>query len=82
MAKRNAQGNGSLRHRPDGSWEARYTYQDEFGQPKRGSVYAKTQKECRQKLTAVLKRVDEGSFKETTKRYTVSEWTEVWLTTY
>lgn len=81
MAKRNAHGSGSIRQRPDGRWEARFTYQDELGQPKRSSVYADTQRECRQKLTAALKAVDEGSYRKT-KRYTVSEWLDEWLTTY
>lgn len=74
---------GSLRHRQDGTWEARYSYTDELGQPQWGSVYGKTQKECRQKLTAVLKKVDEGSFHhQDTKHYTVKEWIEEWLDTY
>lgn len=81
MAKRNAHGSGSIRQRPDGRWEARFTYQDELGQPKRSSVYADTQRECRQKLTAALKAVDEGSYRKT-KRYTVSEWLDEWLVTY
>jgi integrase len=82
MAKRNAQGNGTIRHRSDGTWEARYTYQDELGQPKRASVYGKTQKECRQKLTSILKQIDEGSFHRTVQKYTVSEWMAEWINTY
>lgn len=70
MSKRNAQGSGTIKHREDGRWEARFTYKDELGQSKRGSVYGSTQKECRQKLTATLKVIDDG----TTKRYTVAEW--------
>lgn len=79
---RAAHGAGSIRQRPDGRWEARYSYFDELGQPQRGSVYAPTQKECRQKLTATLKAIDDGAFRKTTKHYTVSEWMEEWLTTY
>ena len=79
---RAAQGSGSIRQRPDGRWEARFTYTDELGQPQRGSVYGKTQKECRQKLTAALKAVDDGTFHKAPKRYTVSEWLEEWLNTY
>lgn len=78
---RNAQGGGTIRQRPDGRWEARFTYTDELGQKKRASVYADTQKECRQKLTAALKSVDEGSYIKT-QRYTVSQWLEEWLSTY
>ena len=79
---RAASGAGSIRQRPDGRWEARFTYLDELGQKKRGSVYATTQKECRQKLTAAVKAVDEGSYKGTQRRYTVSEWLDEWLNTY
>ena len=82
MAKRNAAGSGSIKHRKDGRWEAKYSYTDKLGQPKRSSVYGRTQKECRQKLTQILKNVDEGSYRETEKRYTVKEWFEEWLTTY
>ena len=58
---RNAHGAGNLRRRANGLWEARYTYTDELGQTKRGSVYGETQKECRQKLTARLGEIDEGA---------------------
>lgn len=79
---RAAQGSGSIRQRPDGRWEARFTYADELGQPQRGSVYGKTQKECRQKLTAALKAVDDGTYFKPAKRYTVAEWLDEWLATY
>ena len=82
MAKRNAKGNGNIRRRKDGTFEARFTYQDELGQPQRGSVYAKTQKECRKKLTAVLKQIDEGTYRKTTKHYTVAQWFDEWIDTY
>ncbi|MCD8101701.1 MAG: hypothetical protein LUE26_03885, partial [Alistipes sp.] len=73
MAKKNrsAHGSGSIRQRPNGLWEARFTYTDDLGQPRRGSVYAYTQKECRQKLTATLKDIDNGTYHKTEKRYTV-----------
>lgn len=78
---RSAQGSGSIRQRPDGRWEARFTYTDELERKKRSSVYAASQKECRQKLTAALKSVDEGSFSKV-QRYTVSQWLDEWLSTY
>lgn len=85
MARRNnsraAQGAGSIRQRPDGRWEARFTYQDDLGRTKRASIYAPTQKECRQKLTAALRNVDSGQYRQT-KRYSVAQWLEEWLTTY
>jgi len=78
---RAAQGAGSLRQRPDGRWEARFTYTDELGQKRRGSVYGNTQKECRQALTAAVKAVDEGTYRKA-QRYTVSQWLDEWLITY
>ena len=80
---RNAHGAGNLRRRANGLWEARYTYTDELGQTKRGSVYGETQKECRQKLTARLGEIDEGAYHGScSKRYTVAEWITEWLNTY
>ena len=82
MAKKNAQNSGTIKHRTDGRWEARFSYKDELGQPKRGSVYGATQKECRQKLTAALKAIDDGTYHKAPQRYTVSGWFKEWLTTY
>ena len=42
MAKRAANNMGTVRERPDGRWEGRYTAPD----GKQHSVYAKGQKEC------------------------------------
>lgn len=79
--KKNAAGAGSLRQRPDGRWEARFTYTDELGVKRRRSVYGDTQKETRQKLTAALKTVDEGTF-VVRQRYTFAQWFREWLQTY
>lgn len=81
MAKRNAAGGGSIRQRGDGRWEARFTYHDALGQPRRRSVYAATQRECREKLTAILRDIDAGQFRET-RRYTVAQWLEEWLSVH
>ena len=49
---RNAQGGGTIRQRPNGLWEARYTVGRDPGTGKQiqRSVYGSTQKEVRQKL--------------------------------
>lgn len=78
---RAAQGAGSIRQRPDGRWEGRFTYTDELGQKKRASVYGDTQKDCRQKLTAALCSADTGNYRKP-PRYTVSQWLDEWLSTY
>lgn len=78
---RSAAGSGSIRQRPDGRWEARFTYADDLGNKKRGSVYGESQKECRQKLTAILTAIDSGLYKKT-QRYTLEQWLDEWLATY
>lgn len=81
--KRGANGAGSIRQRSDGSWEARVTVgtNPASGKPVRKSVYAKTQKEVRQKLTAILGSLDNGSYQPETKK-TVAAWLNEWLETF
>ena len=55
MALKRANGEGNLRKRSNGTWEARVTLGTD---PKTGkliskSVYARTQKECREKMKAL-----------------------------
>lgn len=80
---RAAQGAGSIRQRPDGTWEARVTVGTDpgTGKPIRKSIYAKTQKEVRQKMTAVQRTVDSGTYQAPGKT-TVSEWLDEWLKTF
>lgn len=78
---RAAAGSGTIRQRPDGLWEGRFTYLDEMGVKNRKSVYARTQKECRKRLTAALSAADEGSYREP-QRMTVGEWLDEWVNTY
>lgn len=82
MSKRNAHGAGSLRQRKNGTWEARYTYVDELGVKKRGSVYAKTQGECQRKLTAALASVNAGERQTKPERQTLETWISTWLDVY
>lgn len=78
---RAAAGAGSIRKRKDGRWEGRFTYEDELGTKRQCSVYASTQRECRIKLSAATKQVDEGRYKPP-QRMTVAEWMDAWLATY
>lgn len=82
-ATRNAQGAGSLRQRADGTWEARYTIGRDPGTGKqvRKSVYGKTQKEARQRLTAALAAIDTGDYKAPEKM-TVGQWLDIWTAEY
>ena len=78
-----AKGGGTIRQRPDGLWEARYTLGINPGTGKQiqKSVYGKTQKEVRQKLTAITAEIDNGSYQEPCKM-TVNEWLDIWLKDY
>ena len=68
MAKKNANNGGSIRQRPDGRWEARVTIgtNPATGKPVRKSLYGSTQKEVKQKMTALLSDLDKGIYQEHT----------------
>ena len=80
---RGAQGGGTIRQRPDGRWEARYTVGRDPGSGKQvqKSVYGNTQKEVRQKLNAITKDIDDGVYIEPQKM-SVGEWLDIWLKEY
>lgn len=77
---RAAAGAGSIRQRPDGRWEARVTVGTNpgTGKPVRRSLYGATQKEVRQKMTAVLRELDRGTY-QTPNKTTVAAWFREWL---
>ncbi len=72
-----------IRQRSDGTWEARYTAGRDPGTGKQiqKSVYAKTQKEVRRKLTEKLSQLDQGVYTEPNKM-TVGTWLDIWLEEY
>lgn len=82
-ATRTANGNGSIRKRPDGRWEARYSvgYDPKTGKRINRSIYGKTQREVREQLSKVTTELDEGSYIEPRKE-TLGEWLDTWLQTY
>ena len=73
MAKKRANGEGSIRQRKDGRWEGLYSINN-----KRKSVYGKTQEEVRKKLNKVLNDIDSGIYIEDC-RITMGEWLCTWL---
>ena len=77
MAKRNANGGGSIRKRKDGTWEGRFTVgrDPRTGRQVQRSVYGKTQAEVRQKLTAATREIDGGTYLAP-NRMTVAAWCE------
>ena len=76
-----AKGGGTIRQRPDGLWEARYTLGINPGTGKQiqKSVYGKTQKEVRQKLTAILAEQDNGTYMDI-PRIKTADWLNTWVT--
>lgn len=80
---RNASGGGSIRQRPDGRWEARYTVGRNPGTGKQiqRSVYGSTQKEVRQKLAQAVAAIDSGTY-TTPSRMTVGQWLDIWQQDY
>ena len=80
MAKKSANGAGSIRKRSDGTWEARYTVgrDPKTGKQVRKSVYGKTQAEVRRKLTQTVADIDNHTYMEPVK-LSLGEWMEIWL---
>ena len=83
VKSRGAQGGGSIRKRPDGRWEARYTtrFDPKTGRQIQRSIYGKTQKEVRQKLNQIIAEIDQGVYKEGSTMK-VSQWLSIWLRDY
>ena len=80
---RNAQGGGTIRQRPDGRWEARFTVGRDPGTGKQiqRSVYGSTQKEVRQKLAQAVAEIDSGTY-QTPSKMTVAQWLDIWTAEY
>lgn len=72
MAKKRANGEGTIRKRPNGLWEGRLTVDG-----KRISFYGKTQAEVRAKLTKAKAEADVGAF-VVPRTITVNAWLEQW----
>jgi len=80
MAKRRANGEGSISKRKDGRWEGRYTvgYRED-GRQIYKNVLAKTQTECSAKLKAAIAAAKENQLSEPAPMaYTVAEWIDIW----
>lgn len=81
MSKR-GQNEGSIRQRKDGTLEARYTVGvKENGKPNRKSVYAKTRKEVKDKLNAILLSLKNGTYTNSNNILFI-DWLSKWLETY
>lgn len=73
-------GDGSIRQRKDGSWEARVTVGVDpgTGKPIRKSIYGKKQEDVAIKLRKITQSIDEGNYMEPSK-LTVKGWFQIWL---
>ena len=84
-------GSGSIRERPNGSWEGRYSYIDsDTGKRIEKSVYAPTKPEIKRKLKALIKQVEnfdknadqsENDYIES-NNMKLSEWLDTWMKEY
>ena len=82
MAKKRANGEGSIRKRSDGRWEGRYTAgYDQTGKRITKNVLAKTQAEVKEKL---VKAIEESKKLDIVRsdEYTVAEWLRLWYELY
>ena len=79
-ATKNAKGGGTILKRSDGRWEARYTLgiDPKTGKQIQKSVYGKTQKEVRQKLTAITAEIDDGTYMDI-PRLKTADWLNTWV---
>ncbi len=80
---RNASGSGSIRQRPNGTWEGRYTagIDKATGKTIRRSIYGKTQKEVRERLRQITNDIDTEMYvAPCAMKY--SDWLQIWLKDY
>jgi len=82
MAKRRANGEGSIRKRKDGRWEGRYTASRDpvTGKAIYKNVLGKTQAEVKKKLKAAIEKNSVLDVKS--EQYTVGQWLDTWMETY
>ena len=82
MAKRRANGEGSIRKRKDGRWEGRYTagHDPVTGKAIYKNVLGKTQSQVKEKLKAAIEK--NSSLVTIAGRYTVGQWLDTWMENY
>ena len=82
MAKRRANGEGSIRKRKDGRWEGRYTAGRDpvTGKAIYKNVLGKTQAGVKEKLKAAIEKNAVRTVN--TEHYTVGQWLDTWMENY
>ena len=83
MAKKRADGEGSIRKRSDGRWEGRYTvgYDSNTGKQIFKNILGKSQAEVRDKLKLAIEESKKLDFNKS-GNYTLTEWIRIWYTAY
>lgn len=83
MAKKRANGEGSIRKRKDGRWEGRYTagYDPKTGKRIIKNVLGKTQAEVKEKLKTALEQAHQLDMLRA-DNYTVASWLRTWYELY
>lgn len=84
MAKKRANGEGSIRKRSDGRWEGRYTagYDSKSGKRIIKNVLGKTQAEVKEKLKSAIAECQGLDVSRTADEYTVATWLQTWYELY
>ena len=82
MAKRRANGEGSIRKRKDGRWEGRYTAGRDpaTGKAIYKNVLGKTQAEVKEKLRVAIEKSNTTPLR--IEQYTVGQWLDTWMENY
>ena len=83
MAKKRANGEGSIRKRKDGRWEGRYTVgrDPETGKPIVKNVLGRSQTEVREKLKAAMELAEKVDVTRS-EDFTLTEWLQYWMDNY
>ena len=83
MAKKRANGDGSIRKRKDGRWEGRYVvgHDPVTGKMISRNVLCKTQAEVKEKLRTAIENSKRLDYTQTGK-YTVGQWMDEWFEAY
>ena len=83
MPKKRANGEGSIRKKPNGRWEGRYTagHDPETGKAIYKNVLGRTQAEAKSKLKAAIEETKSLDVTKTGK-YTVGAWMDEWFENY
>ncbi|MDE6456803.1 MAG: tyrosine-type recombinase/integrase, partial [Dysosmobacter sp.] len=82
MAKRRANGEGSIRKRKDGRWEGRYTAGRDSvtGKAIYKNVLGKTQAEVKEKLRSAIEK--NSALPVEAGQYTLGQWLDTWMENY